>query len=296
MRGRLLENMFAYKKTAALLAAFRLGLFRQIKEHGCLTGALFRQLGWNEKYTELLCIYLTGEGYLTAAGDAWRISAEFESRLDAFELICRHESSLYHGWLSPERIAESIQSAQEGRLFDKEGFTRQEGDAYGKTMYGANLNLIALHIFRRLKLDRASPVRCLEYGRSEGQMGLAFKKHLFHASIDTAPLGHVIDSGASYDVIFIYNTIHYKTPGEWKDIFRMMRGALGDKGVISISDVFYKEGGIFESTVLLDWITHGGVYNIYSHDVIGDLRAIGFTKVEQRAIDSISTDLIFAYK
>ena len=35
MQKQLLEDLFAYKKTAALLAAFQLGLFRQIEEHGC---------------------------------------------------------------------------------------------------------------------------------------------------------------------------------------------------------------------------------------------------------------------
>lgn len=63
-----------------------------------------------------------------------------------------------------------------------------------------------------------------------------------------------------------------------------------------IADVFYSDNNAFQSTVLLDWITHGGVYNIYTQEVIDQLKSIGFTKVEQQSIDSISTDLLFAYK
>lgn len=294
MQNHLLENLFTYKKTTALLAVFQLGLFRRIKEYGCINKKMFSQLGWDEKYTELLCVYLADEGYLSYLDGCFQLSKDFEGQLDTFEKICEHESSLYHKWLSPEQIVSSVKIT-EGRLFDKEGFTPEEQVAYDNVMYGSNVNLIAFHLLRKIKRDKASSMRCLEFGRSGGHIGQALKKHIPEISIDIVSFDQNIESEFLYDVIVIYNTIHYKTPEDWETTFCQMKKMLNENGVICIADVFYKEDNIFGSTVLLDWITHGGVYNIYSHEVAEQLRG-NFTKVEQQFIDSISTDIIFAYK
>jgi len=296
MQNQLLENLFAYKKTVALFAAFQMGLFRQIKECACLNKETCHQLGWNERYTELLCIYLVNEGYLTVVDGSWQISKDFENQLDAFERICEHERSLYHKWLSPEMIASSVQSATDGRLFDKKGFTPEEQGAYDNAMYGNNVNLIVFHLLRKIKRDRTSLIRYLEYGRSAGRIRQALKRHIHEISIDVVLPNQTIEGKSPYDAILIYNTIHYKTPKECETIFCQMKKVLSENGVICIADVFYRGDNTFQSTVLLDWITHGGTYNIYNHEVVEQLRSIGFTKVEQQSIDSISTDLLFAYK
>lgn len=295
MQNQLLENLFAYKKTTALLAAFQLGLFRQIKEHGYLNKGMYHQLGWNERYAELLCIYLAREGYLVEAAGGWQMNKDFEKQLDSFGKICEHENALYHKWLSPEMIALSVQSDTDSRLFDKEGFSSEEQNAYDNTMYGDNVNLITFFLIRKIKCGRASPVRCLEYGRSAGRLGQALKRYILEINIDVVALDQSIESQSSYDVILIYNTIHYKTPNEWKMVFGQFKKVLNKDGFICIIDVFYKEDNLFLSTVLLDWITHGGVNNICSQEVIEQLRSISFLKIEQQFIDSISTNMIFIY-
>ncbi|MDR0287985.1 MAG: hypothetical protein LBI03_09830 [Clostridiales bacterium] len=295
MQSQLLENLFSYKKTATLLAVYKLGLFRQIKEHGGMDKDICRQLGLNERYTELLCVYLKSEGYLSLIDGVFQLSKEFEGQLDTFENICEHENSLYHKWLSPEQLASSV-SALEGRLFDKEGFSPEEKIAYDNAMYGSNVNLISFHIYRKIKCDGIYPIRCLEYGRSYGCIGQALKKHISEIKVDTISLGQTIGDQISYDVILIYNTIHYKTPEEWQITFCQMKRTLQKNGIICIADVFYREDNLFQSTVLLDWITHGGVYNIYDHEVAEQLKDSGFAKVEKQPIDAISTDLLFAYK
>lgn len=295
MQNHLLENLFTYKKTTALLAAFQLGIFRRIKEYDCMNKDICRQLGWNERYVELLCVYLGNEGYLSYIDGCFQLSKDFESQLDAFEKICEHESSLYNKWLSPEQLVSSVKT-EEGRLFDKEGFTPEEQSAYDNAMYGSNLNLISFHILRKIKRDRTFPVRCLEYGRSDGRIGNALKKHVPEMSVDAVSLAQNIKDQSVYDLILIYNTIHYKTPEDWEAVFYQMKKALNESGVICIADVFYKEDNLFQSTVLLDWITHGGLYNIYSQEVAEQLKSSGFAKVEQQPIDAISTDLLFAYK
>ena len=295
MQKQLLEDLFAYKKTAALLAAFQLGLFRQIEEHGCFNKDICCQLRWNERYTELLCIYLANENYLVEVDGSWKINKDLKKQLDAFEKTCQHENALYHKWLSPEMIASSVQSGTNSRPFDKEGFAPEEQNAYDNAMYGNNVNLIAFYLMRKIKRGRAYPVRCLEYGRSDGRIGRALKKHYPETSFDVVPPTITIEGQSLYDIVLIYNTIHYKAPEEWEKIFSQLKELLDEDGIICIADVFYKEDNVFQATVLLDWITHGGVYNIYSREVSEQLQSIGFTKVEQQAIDSISTDLLFAY-
>lgn len=295
MQNQLLENLFAYKKTSALLAAFQLGLFQQIKEHGCFNQKICRRLEWNERYTALLCVYLTNEGYLIEEDDNWRLNKDFEKQLVNFEKICEHENTLYHKWLSPEMITLSVQAQTDSRLFDQKGFTPEEQSAYDNVMYGNNVNLIAFHLMRKIKNGMAFPVRYLEFGRSEGRIGQVLKKQISEIIADSISFDQPLRS-ESFDVIIIYNTIHYDTREEWKTIFNQMKNLLNKNGVLCIADVFYKEDNVFRSTVLLDWITHGGVYNIYSHEVVQQLQSIGFTKVEQQSIDSISIDLLFAYK
>jgi hypothetical protein len=295
MQNQLLENLFVYKRTAALLAAFQLGVFQQIKEHGCFNQSICRRLGWNERYIALLCVYLTNEGYLIKADSGWQLNKDFGKQLVTFEKICEHENTLYHKWLSPEMIALSVQSKTDSRPFDQKGFASDEQSAYDNVMYGNNVNLIVFHLMRKIKNGLTFPVRYLEYGSSEGRIGQLLKKQITEIIVDSILLGQPLGS-ESYDVIIIYNTIHYDTREEWKKIFNQFKKLLNENGVLCIADVFYKEGSAFQSTVLLDWITHGGVYNVYSHEVVQQLQSIGFTKVEQQSIDSISTDLLFAYK
>lgn len=296
MQNQLWENMFAYKKTAALFAAFQLGLFRQIKEYGILKKDMCYQLGWNESYTELLCIYLVRECYLTEVDSGWQLNKNFEKMLDSFEEIYEHENTLYHKWLSPDMIVSAVQSDTDKRLFDQEGFSSEELNSYNKTMYGNNVNLIAFHLLRKIRHIRESPVRCLEYGRSTGRIGQAVKKYIPKLYIDVVTLGQNIETQLSYDLILIFNSIHYKTPQEWKIVFDQLKKILKEDGFICIIDVFFEEGNFFLSTVLLDWITHGGIYNTCSQEVIDQLRSIGFTKVEHQFIDTISTTLLFTYK
>ena len=58
MHNQLLDNLFVYKKTSALLAAFQLGLFRQIAEHSyiSLNKEICSKFGLNERYAELLSL------------------------------------------------------------------------------------------------------------------------------------------------------------------------------------------------------------------------------------------------
>ena len=295
MQNQLFEDLFAYKKTTALLAAFELGLFRKINEYGCLNQNIFRRLGWNERYTALLCIYLTNEGYLMDGDGGWQIHKEFKKQLITFEKICEHENALYHKWLSPERIASSIQSETDGRLFDKEGFGPDEQCTYDNIMYGNNINLIIFHLMRKIKNGMASSARCLEYGRSNGRIGQILKKQISEITVDYVSLNQPIGS-ASYNAIIIYNAIHYGTSEKWKTILNQMKSLLDENGVLCIVDIFYKKDSAFQSTVLLDWITHGGGNNIYSQEVVELLKGGGITRVEQQYIDVISTDLLLAYK
>lgn len=296
MQNKLLENLVVYKKASALFAASQLGLFRKIEEHGCLNKKICCQIGWNERYVELLCIYLSGEGYLFKSNRGWHINKEFEKLLDVFEEISEHERNLYFKWLSPDIIVSSIQSKDNERIFDRDGFTIKEQEIYNNTMYGKNVNLLGIYLLRKMKKSQNNSTRCLVYGRSNEQVHQVLKKYITEIIIDFVSLDQNIDNKFSYDLILIYNTIHYKESKEWKKIFIQMKKALKKNGIMCIADVFYRSNNIFQSTVLMDWITHGGGHYIYRNEIVEHLHCIGFERIEQQFIDSISIDLLFVYK
>ena len=68
--------------------------------------------------------------------------------------------------------------------------------------------------------------------------------------------------GQKFDFIFLYNTIHYFNEEVLRDRIRTLEGVLTEDGRIFIIDLFFQKGDAFLSNVLLDWLTHGGVYSL----------------------------------
>ena len=196
--------------------------------------------------------------------------------VDKLDEVIRHEKNIFRRWMYPERLIQSLKSDAENRDFDRSGFSAEEIALYNRTMYGSSLKMLALHICRRIRRYK-NPV-ILEYGRSGGAVLQALKKTGYHfcgscmwdeavsdrnagkGDIDFQILekGH----GQRFDIIFLYNTIHYYNEELLRDRIRMLEAALCEGGRIFIVDLFFREGDVFLSNVLLDWLTHGGVYSL----------------------------------
>lgn len=100
-------------------------------------------------------------------------------------MICKHESCLYHKWLSPDYIVLSIKSAKGNRPYDIEGFNFIEQIQYYNVMYGNNINIIVFYFLRRMRYCNESNIRFLEYGRSNGKIGEILKKYIPKAEIQS---------------------------------------------------------------------------------------------------------------
>ena len=68
---------------------------------------------------------------------------------------------------------------------------------------------------------------------------------------------------------------------------------MNEKSIICIADIFLKINDETNSPFLLDWITHGGVYNLSIEDLKSVMEKAGFKIKKQKYIAEISTDLIF---
>ena len=296
MQKNLLQDIVAYKKTSALFAAIQLGLFEIAKKYDILSNDICIKQGWNNSYFEMFCTYLEGEGYLERVEKGWKVNIELQKKIDDIEMICKHESCLYHKWLSPDYIVLSIKSAKGNRPYDIEGFNFIEQIQYYNVMYGNNINIIVFYFLRRMRYCNESNIRFLEYGRSNGKIGEILKKYIPKAEIQSTTFENLQKIEKSYDIIFIYNTIHYYSLDDWKSNINILMDILDEEGVICIVDIFYEKERDFQSVVLLDWITHGGDCFLEYEDICMLFFEFECVNIEKQYIELLNMDLIFIFK
>ena len=181
----------------------------------------------------------------------------------------------------------------DSRTYDQKGFRVDEKAVYDALMYTDTTDIIALYLMRKLPANR--PLKLLEYGRSKGRMTekLAKKIAVHHTICEqTQEIESLKDS---FDVIFMMNTVHYLSVETLSERIKYMKQMLKKDGLLCIADVFYQDDTVFHSTVLLDWLTHGGIYHLFLDETCKELRACGYREIRQQFIENIFTHLIYAY-
>ena len=294
MKSRWIDDPILYKKSAALFAAIDSGLFTVLREQKGLTLYALKDLGWTPDYTLLLCLYLEGEGYLQKKDGKWSLSDAFEKKYHSFMLTCKHERNLYERWITPQEITKAVRAVYpDSRTYDQKGFRVDEKVVYDALMYTDTTDIIALYLLRKLPANR--PLKLLEYGRSKGRMTEKLaKKIAVHNTIceQTQEIEFLKDS---FDVIFMMNTVHYLSAEAFSKRITEMKQMLKKGGLLCIADVFYQNDTVFHSTVLLDWLTHGGIHHLFLDETCKELRACGYGEIGHQFIENIFIHLIYAY-
>jgi SAM-dependent methyltransferase len=296
METHFLDDLAAYKKSAAVMAAVQLGVFEMLLECKRIDYELCEQAGWNLEYSKMFLQYLTDIGYLEYTDEGWILSESLEKQMSSYKelkVIAQHEINLLQKWLQPGNITASIKSETGRRSFDIEGFTSQEKEIYYSIMYGKSLKLIGLKLFRKLQLNK--PVSLLEYGRSNGTFQECFSGKYPNISFYQGGLDYKLNNEI-YDVIVSINTVHYIDNKQLNEIFRKFYQSLNRGGILCISDLFYSRESEFNSTLMLDWLTHGGSHNITVDTVVQLLQQCSFHNIEVEYISNISTYMIIANK
>lgn len=314
----ILNLLTGYKRTAAFLSAFELGLFNYLKREPVDIDELAKFLKGDRSLLELLLCCLEGEGLVEREEKLWKIGAGFSDyavNMDNYRDIIMHEKNLFNRWVTPQCIASSVLEGVGCRDFDREGFDSQEKETYFKAMCGRNIDIISFWIKRELMGKKE--ISCIEIGRSVGALSLSLSKKMADMDItlvidkefmglyntrmkkdfgSTTP--KVYESGLSdysgkYDLICIYNTIHYYPKNEVIKLLSNLKNTMKEGALICIADLFLKKDDKFNTLVLLDWITHGGTNSLEVGDIVDIFNEAGLKVFKQKNIPEISTDLIF---
>lgn len=294
MEPELLDNLFVYKKSIALFSAYQLGLFEVLKEKEMINRDICNNNGWNVENVFLLCRYLADMGYLVQTNENWVLKTEVKKNIDYFISLCSYETYMYHNWMTTEQIKCTLITNIGERTFDLVGFSEEEQIKYNNIVFGSNMKIIAYQILRTIKKKR--DICCLELGRSNGIIGNILKKHLANIQVDSLSMTEYGAIKNEYDAVFIINTIHYIASEQLVDILSKCKNVIREDGVIFIADFFYEKGTVFQETLLMDWLTHGGVNHISKLDLINVIKKSGFKTYETKYFLSISTDLFILCK
>ncbi|MHC1683116.1 MAG: hypothetical protein AB6733_09240 [Clostridiaceae bacterium] len=312
----MMSILTSYKKTSAFIAAFKLGIFQEIVKENISAALLANKLSIDEDMLELMLNYFESEGILLNHEDCWSTTDEYKvflDNIDDYKDIISHEENLFNHWITPKSIVSALKSGISNREFDFNGLSKEENEIYNKAMYGKNIEIMSFWIKREIK--NITNIQLIEYGRSQGVVTKILKKQQLKFNGDivvndeyySSCRDNFVDSDVNihkisefketnkYNVFILFNSVHYFSEKKFRDILNKIKGMMLENSVLCIADIFYKPSDEFSNGLLLDWITHGGIYNTKINEITNNLINSGFEVKKIKNIPEISTDLIFAY-
>lgn len=134
-------------------------------------------------------------------------------------------------------------------------------------------------------------INAIEIGRSNGLVVKQLKKLglRFETDVITSDL---IPSSNQFNVVILFNTIHYWDEAHCKRQFAQWEKNLSEDAQIFIIDFFYEDGDEFTSNILIDWITHGGVYWSVYTELNDMMEQSGFKITKNLPLKSMHTKIL----
>lgn len=274
-KDKILELIMSYKRSSAFIAAYETGIFEMLHENALNIQELSCETGMNLNHLSLFLLFLNSMNLVIQEDGNWKLEDDLEAsftQLQAFDGIIDHERNIFERWMYPKRLEQSLMVKMGEREFDCIGFSEEEQKLYDQTMYGNNLRILGLRIMREIRGLKEPKI--LEYGRSKGSVLQALKNAGFHfegISIQDEPLLGMNSSSQeptirmldknqekTFDVIILYNTIHYLSNEAFQERLERLEKLLSENGRILIVDLFYSKKNAFSANILIDWLTHGG--------------------------------------
>lgn len=310
----LLSMLTVYKKSCAFFAAIKLGLFDELAKGKCTLHELANKITVDPEVLNLLLIYFKSEGIVGCPEGKWCIGKEFtliDKKLADLIDVIAHEENIYKNWVTPDVIVSSIKEGVGRRTFDQQGLQPESLHIYNKAMYGKNVSIISFWIRREIR--KLGNISLLEYGRSPGVISTTLIKQglridaavtvcdeFYNIAKEIASKSEIsvyrIDefiSKEKYDVITLFNTVHYYSKVDLIELLKNLRTRLKPDATLCIIDLFYCEDNQFMHNLLLDWITHGGIHSLFIDEVTEILNESGFTNIRVKELKDIGIDMIF---
>jgi len=281
-----------YKTTSAFFAAYDIGLFDMLYESEASTETIAQKLTVDAAMCKLLLYKLKESQWICWKDNLWYLEEEFREEyagIKSYKAQIDHEMNIYNRLMSPELIVKSLKSEYGQRPFDKNGFTIEEQEIYNQAMYGENVQFIALQMFRMLKSRKK--INGIEIGRSNGMLVSQLKKLGLKFETDVVT-SDVVPSLKQFNVVILFNTIHYWDEAHCKKQFAQWKKNLTEDAQIFIIDFFYEDGDEFTSNILIDWITHGGVYWSVYTELNDRMEQSGYKITKKLPLKSMHTKIL----
>lgn len=288
----ILDFLNGYKAISAFFAAYNIGLFDVLSEKEASADTLANSLNADETMCRLLFFKLRESHFVMEKNRLWFLDEAFieEYRsIDRFKAQIDHEFNIYNRLMQPDMIISSLKSGYGNRPFDKSGFTDEEQATYERAMYGENVKLIALQLYRLLRSLHG--IKAVEIGRSKGAILEKLKDLGLKFDSESVSDGAVAAS-EKYNTAIIFNTIHYWNESDLHKQIDQWKERLTNDARVFIIDFFYEEGDEFVSNILIDWITHGGIYWTVCEELNEIMSALGYKNTKDIQLKSIHTRIL----
>jgi hypothetical protein len=314
------HEIWAYKCSVALISAFEIGIFDALITKELTVKDLAKITQCNPVMLGMLLNILKCYGFLEETKEGFRIPSGYISQLQVMNgnnKILSHEKNLMNHWNIPERILTQLKGSGAKQDYIRDTFTIEEQKDYFNAMNERNLELLFVYIRREYPLT--SETVMLEYGRSLGGMSLLCKNKYQNINCDICfdkefePVSIQLYGSLrnkkgirivsdeelmynGYDFIFLYNSIHYYSQQELIELLGRLYQLLRPGQILCISDIYVDEKDIFYAGVLLDWMTHGGIYQQSFQELQNLIEHTQFQIIKSVMLKQIHNKLLFLTK
>lgn len=292
------EHLIGYKSTVLLLITFEMKVFDFLKSPRTAHD-LAKQLKADPRAIDIILEALWTLGYVekdgeyyfnTSFANEYLVSSSSAYLGDMFLL----EGEIFRGLVTPETLRETAKLGHDPsrywRILSDDSFRR----VYTKVVYSPHTQAHISRVFAKRVATKSPTV--LEFGRSNAQLSEHILKFFPSASVIVLPfqdenptcpatLNHMkwiteLEElqDRCVDVVLIQNTIHYLSDSELTEWIRKLAMKGTDQARIFIHDFFVDHleelsMNKVKASLLLDWITHGGIHHLDSTEVVATLRA-----------------------
>lgn len=266
------ELVFGYKKSIVIMAVVKSGIFYYLMQDYVDIQFLSANTGVKEYYLTPLLLFLEYMGIVEEKKDAWRVKEEFKVPIQKLEAFITYEAYILEKWMTPSMVESAIKMSIGERAYDKVGWDQKGRENYRNMMYGDNVKMLSYLVRRELDSDSY----ILEYGRNDVSIleEIARQKHGIKGIY--LNLGNDYIGKEAVDMVLMYNVIHYLPKSEIKKILQGLNGNLRSTTKIEIIDWFYEKDSEFLNGIILDWITHGGIYHFTEKNLVEYMEELGY--------------------
>src|SRR4051794_38207286 len=123
----------SYKKSAAFIGAYKVGLFQLLYEGISEIELMEERLSVNKDHLTLLMYFLESLGLVNSEDQKWFLTKSFYecyNSLKGLSDIMNHEENLFKHWIQPDTIDEALAASLNERKFEQIGFTQKEQYLY----------------------------------------------------------------------------------------------------------------------------------------------------------------------